>query len=110
MASGILGSTSKGKVKIPISFSSTKGISYSKGGGGGDRVPPRGGGGDGVPPGGGDGDGVQPGSGDVGGRPRLMVDIFRRVRVAAKEKRKNYLSQLISSLFHPMSSKIVWTI
>ncbi|TQD73623.1 hypothetical protein C1H46_040840 [Malus baccata] len=100
MASGIPGSTSKGKFKILISSSSTKGISYSKGGGGGDKVPPRGGGGDGVPPGG----------GDVGGRPRHMVDNFRRVRVAAKEKRKNYLSQLISSLFHLRSSKTVWTI
>ncbi|KAM2412544.1 hypothetical protein EV2_031609 [Malus domestica] len=53
MASVISGSTSKGKAKIPISSSSTKGVSSSKGGGGGcDRVPAEGGAGDGVPPGG----------------------------------------------------------
>ncbi|KAM2961153.1 hypothetical protein FF1_030762 [Malus domestica] len=84
MASGILGSTSKDKAKIPISSSS------SKGDGGGNGVPPGGGGGNGVPPGGGGGNGVTPsggdgvptggGGGDVGGRERRMVDIVRRVR------------------------------
>ncbi|KAB2615840.1 hypothetical protein D8674_022428 [Pyrus ussuriensis x Pyrus communis] len=77
MASGIPGSTSKGK--IPIFSSSSKG--------GGDGVPPAGGGGNGVTPGrggsdrvtpvGGSGDGVPPGVGAVGGRERRMVDILR---------------------------------
>ncbi|KAM1804926.1 hypothetical protein ACFX12_030735 [Malus domestica] len=75
MASGILGSTSKGKAKILISSSS------SKGDGGGNGVPPGGGGGNGVTPGGGNrvptGGG---GGGDVGGRERRTVDIVRRVR------------------------------
>nr|XP_028956485.1 WAS/WASL-interacting protein family member 1-like [Malus domestica] len=74
MASGILGSTSKGKAKILISSSS------SKGDGGGNGVPPGGGGGNGVTPGGGDGVPTGGGGGDVGGRERRMVDIVRRVR------------------------------
>ncbi|KAM1150177.1 hypothetical protein ACFX2B_030389 [Malus domestica] len=97
MASGILGSTSKGKAKILISSSSSKGDGGGNGvppgGGGGNGVPPGGGGGNGVPPGGGGGNGVTPvggdgvptvptggGGGDVGGRERRMVDIVRRVR------------------------------
>ncbi|KAM1041561.1 hypothetical protein ACFX2I_030702 [Malus domestica] len=76
MASGILGSTSKGKAKILISSSSFK----SDGGGGGNGVTPGGGGGNGVTPGGGDGVPTGGGGGDVGGRERMMVDIVRRVR------------------------------
>lgn len=71
MASGIPGSTSKGK--IPIFSSSSKG-------GGGNGVTPGRGGSDRVTPVGGSGDGVPPGVGAVGGRERRMVDILRRVR------------------------------
>ncbi|TQD96607.1 hypothetical protein C1H46_017768 [Malus baccata] len=91
MASGIPSSTSKGKAKIPVSSSSTKGVSYSKGGGGDSSKGGGGGGGDEVPPGGGGGDGVPPGGGAVGGRPRRMVDIFRRVRVAGQREEEELL-------------------
>ncbi|TQD96609.1 hypothetical protein C1H46_017770 [Malus baccata] len=102
MASGIPGSTSKGKAKSPI-FSCS-----SKGGGGGDGVPPAGGGGDGVPPGGGSGDRITPGGGGgdgvppgggggdgaVGGRERRMVDILRRVRRTGQREEEELLMSI----------------
>ena len=104
MASGIPGSTSKGKDKIPISSSSCKGGGGGDdgvppaAGGGGDGVPPGGSGGDGVTPGGGGGDGVPPGGGGgggaVGGRERRMVDILRRVRRTGQREEEELLMSI----------------
>ncbi|TQD73624.1 hypothetical protein C1H46_040841 [Malus baccata] len=90
MASGILGSTSKGKSKIPISSSS------SKGDGGGNGVPPGGGDGNGVTPGGGNGVPTGGGGGDVGGRERRMVDIVRRVRWTGQIEEEELLIGIIA--------------
>ncbi|KAM1057428.1 hypothetical protein ACFX2A_031371 [Malus domestica] len=98
MASGILGSTSKGKAKILISSSSFKsdggGNGVPPGGGGGNGVPPGGGGGNGVTPGGGDGVPTGGGGGDVGGRERMMVDIVRRVRRTSQIEEEELLMSI----------------